>query len=234
MNKGLGAGGGDVRGEGLKSILEANSLDDFLAAAEMADRDFTTARTAAMVVVPLDKKPAAAAEGGAGGAGYSFEYERLPVPRRPAWTKTMSAKELHRREKDSFLEWRRGLATLEEGDGMMLTPFEKNLEVWRQLWRVLERSQLVVQIVDARNPLLFRCIDLERYVAELCKVKEKRSLLLVNKADLLTPEQRTRWADYFHKHRIPFLFFSAVVAQTVLDGDGVSDIARHAAPPRQP
>ena len=117
---------------------------------------------------------------------------------------------------------------------MMLTPFEKNLEVWRQLWRVLERSQLVVQIVDARNPLLFRCIDLERYVAELCKVKEKRSLLLVNKADLLTPEQRTRWADYFNKHRIPFLFFSAVVAQTVLDGDGVSDIARHAAPTAPP
>lgn len=27
----------------------------------------------------------------------------------------------------------------------MLTPFEKNLEVWRQLWRVLERSDIVVQ-----------------------------------------------------------------------------------------
>mgnify|MGYP002846834225 CR=1 FL=1 len=79
----------------------------------------------------------------------------------------------------------RGDRSSPEGDGMMLTPFEKNLEVWRQLWRVLERSQLVVQIVDARNPLLFRCIDLERYVAELCQVKEKRSLLLVNKADLL-------------------------------------------------
>lgn len=28
----------------------------------------------------------------------------------------------------------------------MLTPFEKNLEVWRQLWRVLERSHIVVQV----------------------------------------------------------------------------------------
>ena len=28
----------------------------------------------------------------------------------------------------------------------MLTPFEKNLEVWRQLWRVLERSDIVVQV----------------------------------------------------------------------------------------
>lgn len=29
---------------------------------------------------------------------------------------------------------------------MMLTPFERNLEVWRQLWRVLERSDIVVQV----------------------------------------------------------------------------------------
>ena len=28
----------------------------------------------------------------------------------------------------------------------MLTPFEKNLEVWRQLWRVMERSDIVVQV----------------------------------------------------------------------------------------
>lgn len=28
----------------------------------------------------------------------------------------------------------------------MLTPFERNLEVWRQLWRVLERSDIVVQV----------------------------------------------------------------------------------------
>ena len=44
---------------------------------------------------------------------------------------------------------------VEEQDHVM-TPFEKNLEVWRQLWRVVERSKVVVQIVDARNPLLFR------------------------------------------------------------------------------
>lgn len=35
------------------------------------------------------------------------------------------------------------------------TPFEKNIEVWRQLWRVLEKCDIAVQIVDARNPLLY-------------------------------------------------------------------------------
>jgi hypothetical protein len=40
----------------------------------------------------------------------------------------------------------RQLAELEEDEGLMLTPFERNLEVWRQLWRVLERSDIVVQV----------------------------------------------------------------------------------------
>ena len=80
----------------------------------------------------------------------------------------------------------------------MLTPFERNLEVWRQLWRVIERSHLVVQIVDARNPLKFRCEDLEAYVKDVEGQEgqqgtgrgKRRSLLLINKADLLTPKQR--------------------------------------------
>jgi hypothetical protein len=49
-------------------------------------------------------------------------------------------------------------------------------------------SDLLVQIVDARNPLLFRCTDLEAYVAEVDPAK--RNLLLINKADLLTDAQR--------------------------------------------
>ncbi len=39
---------------------------------------------------------------------------------------------------------------------LTVTPYEKNMEVWRQLWRVVERSDLLIQIVDARHPLLFR------------------------------------------------------------------------------
>ena len=82
-----------------------------------------------------------------------------------------------------------------------MTPFERNVQLWRQLWRVLERSHLIVQIVDARNPLGFRCVDLETYVGEVGDATSgeettvpgkgmRRSLLLINKADLLTLEQR--------------------------------------------
>jgi len=36
--------------------------------------------------------------------------QRLRVPRRPPWTKTVSPAELDRKEKVAFLDWRQGLA----------------------------------------------------------------------------------------------------------------------------
>jgi large subunit GTPase 1 len=90
------------------------------------------------------------------------------------------------------------LSRLQDRDKFLLTPFERNIEVWRQLWRVLERSHLVVQIVDARNPLNFRCEDLESYVLDVEGPEGeqgtgkglRRNLLLINKSDLLTAKQR--------------------------------------------
>jgi large subunit GTPase 1 len=114
--------------------------------------------------------------------------DKLTVPRRPQWNTSTTAEELHSLEKESFLEWRRRLAVLEEDMQMVVTPFERNIEVWRQLWRVLERSDVVVQIVDARNPLFFYSEDLDKYIREIDVNKHR--LLLINKADFLTESQR--------------------------------------------
>ena len=130
----------------------------------------------------------------------------------PAWTPSTTPEELHLAERTAFLDWRRHLAHLEEDQGLLMTPFEKNLEIWKQLWRVVERCDLLVQIVDARNPGLFRCPDLEAYVSESGDGK-KKNLLLLNKADLLTVEQRSAWADYFDLNHIPYRFFSASLSK---------------------
>lgn len=94
---------------------------------------------------------------------------------------------------------------------MLLTPYEKNLEFWRQLWRVVEKSDVIVQIVDGRNPLLFRCEDLEKYVKEVSE--DKMNLILINKADFLTEQQRQHWADYFSTINVKVVFFSAKLAE---------------------
>lgn len=140
----------------------------------------------------------------------------LSVPRRPAWNAKMSVEELDANERRAFLVWRRSLARLEENDSLVLTPFEKNLDIWRQLWRVVERSDLLVMVVDARDPLFYRCPDLEAYAREVDE--HKRTLLLINKADLLPYSVRLKWAEYFRLHGILYLFWSAKAATAELEG----------------
>ncbi|GKC88673.1 P-loop containing nucleoside triphosphate hydrolase superfamily protein, partial [Tanacetum coccineum] len=74
----------------------------------------------------------------------------------------------------------------------------------------------LVMVVDARDPLFYRCPDLEAYAREIDE--HKRTLLLINKADLLPYSVRQKWAKYFRLHGILYLFWSAKAATAVLEG----------------
>lgn len=208
----------------MRSVTEQAALDEFLSTAELAGTDFTAEKMNNVKIIHTDQKNPyllSAAEERAAVGKQKEHRNRLTVPRRPKWDSTTTPEELDRMERDSLLEWRRGLAELQENNDLLMTPFERNLEVWRQLWRVIERSDLVVQIVDARNPLLFRSEDLERYVKHVGERKE--NLLLVNKADMLTLEQRQAWADYFEAAGIAYKFFSASLAKELNEARDLED-----------
>jgi large subunit GTPase 1 len=198
----------------MRSVTEQAALDEFLTTAELAGTDFTAEKINNVKIIHTDQKNPyllSAGEERATMKRHNANRNRLTVPRRPKWDETTTPRELDMKERESLLEWRRGLAELQESNDLLMTPFERNLEVWRQLWRVIERSDLIVQIVDARNPLLFRCDDLEKYVKEVDP--QKNNLLLVNKADMMTLEQRQAWADYFVEAGVKYKFFSAELAK---------------------
>jgi len=202
----------------MRSVTEQGDLDEFLANAELAGTDFTAEKLTGTKIIHADQKNPyllSMREERAVSRRQNENKGRLTVPRRPPWDSKTTPQELDERERESLIQWRRGLAELEENKDLLMTPFERNIEVWRQLWRVIERSDLVVQIVDARNPLLYRSEDLERYVKEVDSKKE--NLLLVNKADLMTLEQREAWAQYFEKEGIKYKFFSAQLAKESLE-----------------
>ena len=148
-------------------------------------------------------------------------YAPLTIPRRPAWNRSMTAHEIEQQENMSFLEWRRDIANIEQNNiALAITPFEKNVEIWRQLWRVIEKSDLLLQIVDARNPYFFYSADLEKYIKEVSGVGEngeKQFILLVNKADYLSEELIAHWSKYFRDNNIEHIFFSALEEQTKID-----------------
>jgi large subunit GTPase 1 len=193
----------------LGSVLEATSLvracnyvlfdwlhdfmqDEFITAAVLTERDFTAKREKQHAFILDDDLPMLRPRRKIA----DFSFEHLTVPRRPVWQPEQTAAELDRKEKEAFYAWRREIASIEEvHDTRKVTPYEKNIEVWRQLWRVLERSDIVLQIVDARNPLFYYSRDLVKYSREL--KPPRPMLILVNKSDYLTDKQRQIWAEFF-------------------------------------
>ncbi|XP_014271759.1 large subunit GTPase 1 homolog [Halyomorpha halys] len=208
----------------LQSVTEEDSFQDFLSTAQLAGTEFQAERLNITFVNPkvgvglLSKEELKKYE-----KNKIEKKDLLKIPRRPKWDEKTTTEELQTAERESFLEWRRNLAILQEDEGITLTPYEKNLDFWRQLWRVVERSDVVVQILDGRNPLLFRCEDLEKYVNEVDT--EKINVLLLNKSDFLTEEQRRIWARYFDDVGIKIAFFSAKDAalEEVKESDETKD-----------
>ncbi|KAG4129730.1 hypothetical protein ERO13_D09G099766v2 [Gossypium hirsutum] len=205
----------------LESVTEVSNIDAVIEQAEEADQLFSIHHPTPNPLINLDVSSSISDMTPEERREQQKKEEALHasslrVPRRPPWTAAMSVEELDANEKQAFLVWRRSLARLEENEKLVLTPFEKNLDIWRQLWRVLERSDLLVMVVDARDPLFYRCPDLEEYAKEIDE--HKRTLLLVNKADLLPVSMRKKWAEYFRLHKVLFVFWSAKAATAELEG----------------
>lgn len=209
----------------LESVTEVTDIETVIENAEEAELLFNADHPTPSLPIDLD--------GGSSADGRTLEEKRrqqqseeelhassIRVPRRPSWNASMTPEELDTSEKQAFLIWRRGLAKLEDNERLVLTPFEKNIDIWRQLWRVIERSDLLVTVVDARDPMFYRCPDLEAYVKEVDE--HKRTLLLMNKADLLPYNVRVQWAKYFRDHSVLYLFWSAKAATATLDGKNLT------------
>lgn len=196
----------------LRSCTAQTNLDEFFEEAELAGKQFVTERRNMTLINEKDNTQVdlyAEHEKQAKAELEDDDFTNcLSVPRRPKWDSSTTPEQLDEMERHTFLKWRRRLARVQESDGVYMTPFEKNIEVWRQLWRVIERSDIIVQILDCRNPLLFLCEDLIKYVEV---DSHKMNLVLLNKADFLTSEQRRFWLQYFKSKHIKTIFFSALI-----------------------
>lgn len=123
----------------------------------------------------------------------------LDFPKRPAWDFAMSREELEAKEHEYFRDY---LSFLESKfDFSKLSYFELNLETWRQLWRVLEMSDIILVIVDIRYAALMFPPNLYSYVTENLG---KQVILILNKIDLAPAPLVIAWIEYF-KQKYPKL-----------------------------
>jgi len=141
---------------------------------------------------------------------YLLEAEPLEFPKRPQYSAGETRTDLEKRESSSFKDWHRELIAKHSE---RLNYYEKNIEVWRQLWRVLEKSDLLLLVVDARYPLFHFPVSLYKYIIEDLK---KPLLLVLNKKDLVSREIIDQWKIYLeHKYEgITVISFSSFQSPT--------------------
>ncbi|KAI5185126.1 large subunit GTPase 1 [Nematocida homosporus] len=194
----------------LKSILETTEVDGLVEAGEIVQYDFAQPGPSLREIEGSEINRAL------GFDKISNEFDMtcnnfdisktqirtnlLTIPLKPQ--PGLAREEYKNEERKLFNQWKLQMNGLLRQAGV-LTPYERNLNVWRQLWFTLERSDIIVQIVDARNPLVY-------YTPDIAKLSpEKQHVLLLNKSDLLSPAQKQAWHVYWQAQGITHLFYSS-------------------------
>ncbi|XP_006275314.1 guanine nucleotide-binding protein-like 1 [Alligator mississippiensis] len=116
----------------------------------------------------------------------------LDFPKRPPWNYQMTKEQLLAREEKCFRDYLEGIYSTYQPS--QLSYFEHNLETWRQLWRVLEMSDIVLLITDIRHPVINFSPVLYNFVT---KEMKKHLILVLNKIDLAPPALVVAWKHYF-------------------------------------
>ncbi|CAK9867986.1 unnamed protein product [Sphagnum jensenii] len=90
------------------------------------------------------------------------------------------------------------------------TMFDKgqSKRIWGELYKVVDSSDVVIQVLDARDPQGTRCLHLEKHLRDNCK--HKHLILLLNKCDLV-PSWVTRGWLHVLSREFPTLAFHASV-----------------------
>lgn len=80
----------------------------------------------------------------------------------------------------------------------------------KELSTVIKSSDVLLEVLDARDPMGCRCLPLEAAVLEKCK--GKRLVLILNKVDLVPADVVQRWLAYLRQY-FPTLPFKAATQQ---------------------
>ncbi|WVQ70681.1 hypothetical protein IAR50_000203 [Cryptococcus sp. DSM 104548] len=162
--------------------------------------------------LPLERPlPASSAEFPLGILEDRDPERRLTCPARPKFRYGQTKKEVEKNEEGVFKKWLKGVTEVvqeyvdgeeeqvEVGDETYSLPrgptwFETNLDVWRQLWRVTESSQVLLLLMDTRCPPLHCPPSLRTHLQSLSPSKE--IILVLTKSDLVDAKALAGWKQW--------------------------------------
>ncbi|KAH9523718.1 Nucleolar GTP-binding protein 2 [Bulinus truncatus] len=120
-------------------------------------------------------------------------------------------------------ETQNSLSPLEEGvkDGQLEIVFKAGTSkrIWNELYKVIDSSDVLLQILDARDPNGTRCKQVENYLKK--EKPHKHLIFVLNKADLVPNWAIKKWAAVLSSEH-PTLAFRASITNCFGKGDLIS------------
>jgi nuclear GTP-binding protein len=83
--------------------------------------------------------------------------------------------------------------------------------IWNELYKVIDSSDVVIHVLDARDPLGTRCRSVEKYIKE--EAPHKHLIFVLNKCDLVPTGVAASWVRYLSKD-YPTLAFHASITNS--------------------
>lgn len=164
------------------------------------------------------------------------------LPKKPRWHHDLTARAVGANEDSVFANWlvetgeameKRypALSTLSKGsmevkhlptpgprECLLPSQFERNVEVYRQLWRVMERSDVLLVLLDSRCPLLHLPPSLAQYLQRYASM---RTILVLTKKDLTGREVADFWKEWLEeKYGWPVVVTESYRKEAKMEGQG--------------
>lgn len=141
---------------------------------------------------------------------------QLDMPKRPPWNKSYTREQLDRQEQIYFKQFVDNLLENSATSDKKLSYFDLNLDTWRQLWRVLEMSEIITIIVDIRHPLFHFPPALYNHIVNDL---EKMVVIVLNKIDLVPASLVIAWKSYLKSqypeaHIVAFASYAGMKQKT--------------------
>ncbi|KAH6885970.1 NUC091 domain-containing protein [Thelonectria olida] len=80
--------------------------------------------------------------------------------------------------------------------------------IWNELYKVIDSSDVVIHVLDARDPIGTRCRSVEKYLKE--EAPHKHLIFVLNKCDLIPTSTAAAWVRRLSKE-VPTLAFHASI-----------------------